>query len=116
MTSAADDRLPLPPVQLPKGRELQRRRHGDAGVALVSLLRSRGVSVAGTATAATAATAVLLALVLVFLPGSPDTIPGDVPATVVWNFRLASLGQPAVLWAALGLVGGWLVDRLAGSR
>jgi predicted cobalt transporter CbtA len=83
--------------------------------ALVSLLRSRGASVAAVA-------AVLLALVLVLLPGSPDTIPGDVPATVVWNpatvvwnFRLASLGQLAVLWAVLGLVGGWLVDRLAGT-
>ena len=80
--------------------------------ALVSLLRSRGISVAATATAAAVTAAVLLALILALLPGSPDTIPADVPAAVVWNFRLASLGQLAVLWAALGLAGGWLVDRL----
>ena len=79
--------------------------------ALVSWLRSRGVSVAATATAAGAAVAALVALLLVLVPGSPDAIPPDVPAGVVWDFRLASLGQLAVLWAALGLVGGWLVER-----
>ena len=81
--------------------------------ALVSLLRSREVSVAATATAATAAAAALVTLGFVLIPASPDTIPGDVPADVVWDFRIASLGQLAVLWAALGLVGGWLVERSA---
>ena len=80
--------------------------------ALVSFLRSRGTSVAASAIAASATGAVLVTLILVLLPGSPDTIPDDVPADVVWDFRLASLGQLALLWAALGLVGGWLVDRL----
>ena len=80
--------------------------------ALVSLLRSRGASVPATATAAAAGTAVLLALVLVLLPANPDAIAPDVPAAVVWNFRLASLGQLAVLWSSLGLAAGWLVDRL----
>ena len=79
--------------------------------ALVSLLRSRGVSISATATAAGAAAAALVALLLVLVPGSPDAIPPDVPADVVWDFRVASLGQLAVLWAALGLVGGWLVER-----
>jgi len=80
--------------------------------ALVSVLRSRGVSIAATATAAVIALAVLVALVLVVVPGNPDSIAEDVPASVVWNFRLASLGQLAVLWTALGLGGGWLLDRL----
>jgi hypothetical protein len=31
---------------------------------------------------------------------------------MVWNFRVASLGQLAVLWTTLGLAGGWLVERL----
>ena len=87
--------------------------------ALVSLLRSRGVSVAATTTAAVAATAVLLVLILLLVPDSPDTIAADVPAAVVWNFRLASLGQLAVLWTALGLAGGWWIDHLtraAGSE
>ncbi len=80
--------------------------------ALVSLLRTRGADVATTSIAAVLAGAVLLALVLGLLPGNPDTIPADVPAAVVWDFRIASLAQLAVLWTTLGLVGGWLLDRL----
>ena len=80
--------------------------------ALISFLRSRGISTGATAAAGAAATAVLLGLVLVLLPDNPDGIAADVPAAVVWNFRIASLGQLAVLWAALGLGGGWLVNRL----
>lgn len=80
--------------------------------ALVSLLRSRGASVAFTSIAAVVVGAVLLGLVLGLLPGTPDTIPADVPASIVWDFRIASLGQLAVLWATLGLLGGWLLDRL----
>ena len=83
--------------------------------ALVSALRSRGTGDAPTAVAATVATGVLLALVLVLLPNNPDTIAADVPAAVVWNFRLASLGQLAVLWVSLGLASGWLLDRLVRS-
>jgi predicted cobalt transporter CbtA len=80
--------------------------------ALISVLRSRGVSAAATATAAVVALAVLVALVLLVIPDSPDTIAADVPASVVWDFRIASLGQLAVLWTTLGLGGGWLLDRL----
>lgn len=80
--------------------------------ALVSFMQSRGVATAATAAAAVALTGVLVALVILLVPDSPDRIPLDVPAAVVWNFRLASLGQLAVLWTALGLAGGWLLDRL----
>ena len=81
--------------------------------ALVSFLRTRGVDLATTATAATAVTGLLVAAILILLPNSPDAIPGDVPAAVVWDFRVASLGQLLVLWGTLGVLGGWLVDRLA---
>jgi predicted cobalt transporter CbtA len=80
--------------------------------ALVSALRTQGAGPAATACGAAAATAVLVGLILVLLPASPDTIASDVPADVVWDFRVASLGQLAVLWATLGLAGGWLLDRL----
>jgi predicted cobalt transporter CbtA len=83
--------------------------------ALVSALRSHGTGAAATAVAATVATGVLVALVLVLVPDNPDSIAADVPAAVVWNFRLASLGQLAVLWAGLGLASGWLLDRLVRS-
>lgn len=42
-----------------------------------------------------------LSMVVVFaaLPGAPD--PVDAPASLVWRFRLASLGGSAVLWTTL---------------
>ena len=80
--------------------------------ALVSALRSRGTGEAATAIAATMATGVLLAVILVLVPDTPDTIAADIPAAVIWDFRLASLGQLAVLWSGLGLTSGWLLDRL----
>ncbi|SNR35702.1 Probable cobalt transporter subunit (CbtA) [Blastococcus mobilis] len=79
--------------------------------ALVSFLESRGASTPATATAAVALTAVLVALILVLVPDNPDTIAADVPADMVWDFRLTSLGQLLVLWTALGLAAGWLLDR-----
>jgi predicted cobalt transporter CbtA len=82
--------------------------------ALVSYLRSTGAGIPTTAVAATVAGGVLLALVLTLVPDNPDAIAADVPAAIVWDFRIASLGQLAVLWAGLGLAGGWLVERLAG--
>lgn len=51
-----------------------------------------------------------LVLVLVLVPGSPDGIPADVPAGLLWEFRLASLAQLAAMWTALGVVFGVLVD------
>ena len=39
--------------------------------------------------------------------------PADFPATVLYDFRLASLGGQLVLWTALGLVFGALVHRAA---
>jgi predicted cobalt transporter CbtA len=81
--------------------------------ALISVLQERGAGTAAIAVAATVLTTALLALVIVFLPDSPDVIPADVPATVIWNFRLASLGQQVVLWITFGLAGGWLLDRAA---
>ena len=35
------------------------------------------------------------------LPGAPD--PVDVPATLVWRFRVAALGGNLVLWTVLSL-------------
>ena len=84
--------------------------------ALIGWLRRRGTGDAATAIAATVAAAVLLTLVMVLVPDSPDTVAADVPAAVVWNFRVASLGQLAVLWAGLVLTSGWLLDKLTRRR
>jgi predicted cobalt transporter CbtA len=81
--------------------------------AVVSALRSRGLHPSAVAAAAVVVAIALVAAVVLLVPDSPDTIGADVPAAVVWDFRLASLGQLAVLWTTLGLTAGYLVDRLA---
>jgi predicted cobalt transporter CbtA len=48
--------------------------------------------------------------VLTLVPGSPDRVPADVPATLLWDFRVASLGQLSAMWLVLGLVFGVLTD------
>jgi predicted cobalt transporter CbtA len=83
---------------------------------LISLLRDRGAGTVPTAVAATVLVVTLVALVVILLPGSPDTVPADMPAALVWRFRLASLGQQLVLWSGIGLGGGWLLDRAARRR
>jgi hypothetical protein len=46
-----------------------------------------------------------------------DEVPINFPASVSWNFRLASIGAGAVLWAALGLtVGGMTQIWLRGGK
>src|SRR5262245_47947322 len=39
-----------------------------------------------------------------------DEVPAGFPASVLWNFRMASLGARAVFWAALGLSFGVLAE------
>ena len=63
-----------------------------------------------------AAAVVLVALVLVVVPGSPDTVPADVPAALLWDFRLASLAQLATMWLTLGVAFGLLMERVAAPR
>lgn len=46
------------------------------------------------------------------LPSFAET-PTDFPATVLYDFRLASIGGQVVLWSVLGLVFGALVDDVA---
>jgi len=57
---------------------------------------------------------VLIIVAFVALPGNPDSI--NVPATLVWRFRLASLGGAAAFWSVLGVVFGWLCLRVRRSQ
>ena len=41
-----------------------------------------------------------------------NEVPADFPAAVLWKFRMASLLMQAVTWATLGLLFGYLADRL----
>lgn len=77
------------------------------------MLRRRLVARLGgwnaTLVAAASFLAVIGALYLV-MPGVNE-VPAGFPATVLWRFRLASLGTQLVLWSALGLVFGALTER-----
>lgn len=59
----------------------------------------------------TAATVIAFGALLAVLPGTPDQIDPRVPAGLVWDFRIRSLGGLALLWAGLGVGLGWLLER-----
>ncbi len=51
--------------------------------------------------------AMTIAVIFLVLPGPVDSV--DAPADLVWNFRLASVGGLAVLWATMALTMGTLL-------
>lgn len=59
------------------------------------------------------ATVLAVVAVVVLLPGTPDAVPDDVPAALLWDFRVASLAQLAAMWVTLGTVFGLLMERAA---
>lgn len=70
---------------------------------------ARGLGVHQAVPATLAVWVALAAVGLVALPPNPD--PVNAPATLIWQFRLASLGGAATFWAVLGLAFGWLRVR-----
>jgi len=65
--------------------------------------------------AAVAAFVVLIAIAQLVMP-SLDEIPEGFPTSVIWHFRVATLGMHAVIWATLGLGFGALAERLLAPR
>lgn len=67
-------------------------------------------------TAVLAAVIVPLGVALALLPPAPDPVP--VPATLIWRFRLASLGGNLLLWTllTLGVGGAAAAAELARAR
>lgn len=61
---------------------------------------------------------VAFALAYLLLPDSPDEIAAAIPAELVWDFRLRSLGGLAITWLGFGLLFGWFLSRptVAGDR
>jgi len=53
---------------------------------------------------------VLVAIAGLLLP-SVNEVPEQFPATVLWNFRIASIGAQLIMWATLGLLFGALSRR-----
>jgi len=61
--------------------------------------------------AGSAAYVVVIGLAYAFLP-SFNEVGKDFPATLLWEFRLATLAVQATLWTVFGLVFGHLTERL----
>ncbi|MBP2325434.1 putative cobalt transporter CbtA [Kibdelosporangium banguiense] len=53
---------------------------------------------------------VVMAVVALLLPRINE-VPEGFPASLLWNFRLASLGTQLVLWTAIGLIFGVFTER-----
>jgi predicted cobalt transporter CbtA len=62
------------------------------------------------AIATAAGSAIVVAAVFRLTP-RPDAVADGFPGTVLWDFRIASLGVQVVLWATLGLLFGALTER-----
>lgn len=79
------------------------------------LASDRGLSAPLRLSVTLVAGVVLVVVALWLLPATPDSIPTDVPADLVWDFRLASLAQLATMWFVLAIVFGLLVTRRTGA-
>jgi predicted cobalt transporter CbtA len=85
-----------------------------AAVALARRLWARHGGWNATLIAAAAFVAVI-AFVEALLP-AVDEVPAAFSATVLWRFRIASLGMQLVLWATIGLLFGYLSERADAPR
>ncbi|MEU6548518.1 CbtA family protein [Streptomyces sp. NPDC046859] len=83
------------------------------GVAAI-LLGRRLAPAWGNWNASIAAGVAFVAVVAVAMAVLPqgDNTPKGFPATDLWEFRVASIGIQAVLWAAFGLLFGFLAERV----
>lgn len=57
----------------------------------------------------------VVAVAMLILP-TINEVGGDFPASVLWQFRLASLGTQAVMWASLGILFGLATQRALKAR
>ncbi|RCG22775.1 hypothetical protein DQ384_34790 [Sphaerisporangium album] len=58
---------------------------------------------------------VAVAVVYVLMP-TVDEVAPDFPASLLWRFRIASLGMQAIMWSGIGLVFGVLAERVLTPR
>ena len=72
-------------------------------------LADRGWPIAYRSAAVAVGTIGALVLLALAWPANPDAIAADIPAALLWQFRLYSLIELATLWAVLGLAFGLLL-------
>jgi predicted cobalt transporter CbtA len=89
-----------------------------AAMIAAGMLRLRLLPRYGEWNAALIAGAAYLILVIAVGLALPpiNEVPGQFPAVVLWQFRIASLGAQLIMWATIGLVFGALTQRSARSR
>ncbi|MEJ0012981.1 MAG: CbtA family protein [Bauldia sp.] len=82
-------------------------------VALAVYVRSQLIRSLGTwnATLVGGATFVVVAAISMLVLPAINEVPEGFPASLLWQFRIASLGTQAVLWTTLGLAFGALTQR-----
>jgi hypothetical protein len=72
----------------------------------------------GTLDAVLAGAAIFAVIIIAaqFVLPNIDEVPPDFPATVLWNFRIASLGMQAMTWGTIGILFGFLAERVVLSQ
>lgn len=88
-----------------------------AAMSLAVALRQRLAARSGGWNATLAGGALFVGLVVAAQLALPplNEVPENFPATVLWNFRLASIGIQAVLWTTLALAFGPLAEAALGE-
>jgi predicted cobalt transporter CbtA len=84
-----------------------------AAMIAVWMLRNRLMSRFGGWNAALIAGAAYLVVVIAAAFVLPDVneVPGDFPAVVLWQFRIASAGAQLIMWTTIGIAFGALTER-----
>ena len=72
-------------------------------------LAAKGMPIDKAVPATLAVWVALAAIGLVLLPANTD--PVEAPATLIWQFRLATVAGAGAYWSVTGLVFGWLRVR-----
>ncbi|MHB8188353.1 MAG: CbtA family protein [Dermatophilaceae bacterium] len=56
---------------------------------------------------------VVIGAIMYVFPSVGDPYPYGISAPMIWSFRLRSLGNFALFWSIIGILGGWMVNRVA---
>jgi len=83
---------------------------------VTSTARARSLTSANRVAAATALGIVGTVVLVWALPNAADPVPANVPADLIWRFRIASLAQIALMWLVLGAVFGFLTQPASHAR
>jgi Na+/melibiose symporter-like transporter len=77
-------------------------------------LKERGLSTQARQLAVALASVFVFGVLYSLLPAGPS--PGEFPAGLLWDFRLAALGTQLIFWTGLGVIFGLLCERSKGRE